>query len=125
MGKMRKNHENTNGFVQATHKEVLELKAAITDILARLDKLTKMIETASFQTVMQGADISEFFPVQTSEQLELFMDRSHPDWPSRRAEFYNLLFTCVPRSSRGFAKGLIAAIFTRNYISQVKWPSTG
>lgn len=122
---MRKNHENTNGFVQATHKEVVELKEFVRVMASRLDDITSMVEKATFQSVMQGADISEFFPVERNDQLDDFMDRTHPDWPSRRCEFYNFLYTVVSDCKRSFSQALIKAIFSRPYISKVKWPASG
>ena len=125
MGKLRRNLENTNGFAQATYKEVLELKATMSRVLSKLEVISEQVHKATFQTVMSGADISEFFPVERSEQLELFMDRSHPEWNSRKAEFYNMLLTIATSVKKGFATGLIRALFTRPYICSVKWPSSG
>ena len=125
MGKLRKNMENTNGIVQASHGEILALKAHLNKIDARLDEISSQVQKATFSTVMAGCDISEFFPVERLEQLELFMDRSHPEWPSRRTEFYNFLFTIVPTAKRGFSKGLIKALFDRKFIVTVKWPAFG
>ena len=125
MGKLRKNMENTNGIVQASHGEILALKAHLIKIDARIDAISAQVHKATFTTVMSGCDISEFFPVERLEQLECFMDRSHPEWPSRRTEFYNFLFTIVSNTKRGFAKGLIKALFDRKFIVTVKWPSFG
>ena len=117
--------ENTNGIVQASHGEIMSLKAHLSKIEARIEEISTQVQKATFATVMAGSDISEFFPVERLEQLELFMDRSHPEWPSRKTEFYNLLFTTVPTTKRGFAKGLIKALFDRKFIVDVKWPSFG
>ena len=117
--------ENTNGLGQASFKEILEVKKCLEQIKSRIESLSQQIETATFQTVMQSTDISEFFPVENNEQLELFMDRGHPDWPSRRSEFYNLLLSISSNSKKGFARGLIKALFTRPYVSLVKWQPTG
>ena len=125
MGKLRRNLENTHGFAQASYGEILELRNNLKELSDKLDILSSQVKKATFATVMSGADISEFFPVERQEQLELFMDRDHPEWTSRKTEFYNFLFTIVPTSKRGFAKGLLQALFTRKYIWSVKWPSCG
>ena len=122
MGKLRRNLENTNGFVQATYKDVQELKNSIPP---KLDLIWSMVQKATFQTNMKGCDISEFFPVEKKEQLELFMDREHKDWEDRKAEFYNLLYTIASNVKKGFARGLIKALFTREYICKARWPSFG
>ena len=122
MGKLRRNLENTNGFVQATYGDVQELKNFIPQ---KLDLICATVQKATFQTNMKGCDISEFFPVETKEQLELFMDREHKDWEDRKAEFYNFLLTTASNIKKGFARGLIKALFTRKYILQAKWPSFG
>ena len=125
MGRLSKNLHNTNGFVQATHQEVLEMKANLSTMAEKLDSVFTMVQKATLQENMKGCDISEFFPVERNEQLELFMDRDHPDWNDRKAEFYNFLFTIASGLKKGFARGLIKALFTREYISTAKWPSFG
>lgn len=125
MGKLRRNLENTNAFSQATHKEVLDIKATIARIESNLESLATQVHKAAFQSVMSGCDISEFFPVERNEQLEAFMDRSHPEWEDRKAEFYNFLYTIATKTKKGFATGLIKAIFSRQYICGAKWPSFG
>lgn len=125
MVKMRKNLENTNSICQETYKEVLEVKTHLAKMESNLETISSHVAKATFQACMQGADISEFFPVENTQKLEAFMDRDHPEWPSRKMEFYNFLFTIASDVKRGFARGLIKALFTREYIVGVKWPSFG
>ena len=122
---MRRNLENTNAFAQATHKEVLDIKSAIARIESNLESLVTQVQKTAFQSVMNGCDISEFFPVERKQQLEAFMDRGHPQWEDRKSEFYNFLYTIASNIKKGFARGLIKAIFSRQYISEAKWPSFG
>ena len=75
--------------------------------------------------MMNGCDLSEFFPVERNDQLEQFMDRDHPEWCNRKTEFYHFLYTIASDNKRGFARGMIKALFARKYISTVKWPSSG
>lgn len=117
--------ENTNGFAQATHKEVLDIKAYLYNLASRLDSICLQVQKSTFQTNMKGCDISEFFPVKCNEKLEIFMDRDHPEWESRKTEFYNFLFSVATNVKKGFARGLIKAMFSREYISAVKWPYSG
>ena len=125
MGKLRRNLENTNGFTQATYTEVMEIKATLSEVATALDAVRSQVETATFVTNMKGCDISEFFPVERMEQIELFMDRSHPEWENRRTEFYYFLYTIASNVQKGFGRGLIKAIFSRHFISTAKWPSFG
>ena len=122
---MRKNLENTNGFAQANYREILEIRTILNNMESKLDLISAQVQKATFNSLMQGCDISEFFPVERKEQLELFMDRNHPDWNSRKTEFYNLLYTTASHIKKGFARGLIKAIFSRKYIMISKWPSFG
>ena len=125
MGKLRRNLENTNGFCQATHKEVMDIKATLSTMAAALEAVCSQVQAATFVTNMKGCDISEFFPVEKKEQIELFMDRSHPEWENRKTEFYHFLYTIASKNKKGFGRGLIKAIFSRHYISTAKWPSFG
>lgn len=122
---MRRNNENTYNFIQASHKEILDLKTTVAKLEVQLQNVCLLVQNATFFSVMQGADLSEFFPVRKAEQLKLFMDRDHPDWPSRRTEFYHYLYSCVSDSKKTFTKGLLKALFSREYMWTVKWPSTG
>lgn len=125
MGKLRKNLENTNAFGQATHREVLEIKATLSKIESNLESLAIQVQRATFQKAMSGCDISEFFPVEKQEQLEDFMDREHPQWEERKAEFYNFLLSIASDNKKAFATGMIKAIFSRQYMVKAKWPSFG
>ena len=125
IGKLSRNLHNTNGFVQATHQEVLDIKVHLSNMESKLDSVYTMVKKSTFQDNMKGCDISDFFPVEKNEQLELFMDRNHPEWNERKVEFYNFLYTIASNIKKGFARGLIKALFTRDYISKAKWPSFG
>ena len=122
---MRRNLENTNGLAQASYKEILEIKKHLSAIEHRLEAISTQVHRSTFQTLMTGCDLSEFFPVETNKQLELFMDRQHPDWESRKIEFYHYLYTISSQVRKGFARGLLKAIFSRKYIVNVKWPRSG
>ena len=122
---MRKNLENTNAFAQATHSDVVEIKAVLTKIETHLEILAIQVHKATFQQAMSGCDISDFFPVENQEQLEAFMDKEHPQWNERKAEFFNFLYTIASKNKKGFTTGLLRAMFTRQYISKAKWPSFG
>ena len=117
--------ENTNAFSQATHRLVLEIRATLSTLESKLQMVSDQVHKATFNNLMQGCDISEFFPVERKEQLELFMDREHPEWNSRKTEFYHFLYTIASNNKKGFARGLIKAIFSRQYINTSKWPSFG
>ena len=47
MGKLRKNLENTNAFAQATHKDVLEIKATLSKIEFHLQTLGIQVQKAT------------------------------------------------------------------------------
>ena len=124
---MRKNLENTNAIVQASYQEILDLKRDLASVAAKLELVCSLVQKSTFNSNMTGCDLSEFFPVERKEQIELFMDREHPEWNDRKTEFYNFLYTIASNVNvkKGFARGIIKALFTRNYISTAKWPSFG
>lgn len=125
LGKLRRNMENTNGFAQANHREILEIRTILANMESKLELISTQVLKATFNSLMQGCDISEFFPVERREQLELFMDRDHLEWNNRKSEFFNFLFTIASTVKKGFARGLIKAIFSRQFIMKSKWPSFG
>lgn len=122
---MRRNNENAYSFIQAIHKEILDLKATVAEMLLKMNNISQQVQRATFSTLMQGPDISDFFPVYRAEQLQLFMDKTHPEWPARRLEFYNFLFSTVTDSPKTFTKGVLKALFSRKYMLTVKWPGYG
>lgn len=126
MGKLRRNLENTHGFAQAIHKEILELKERITALETLIQGISAQVHKANFKTLMaDDVDLSEFFPVERKEQIEQFMDREHPEWNARKQEFYHFLYTLASKIKKGFARSMIKALFSRQYIKTVKWPSAG
>lgn len=125
LGKIRRNHENTNEVVQHNHLDLQDVKSDIREIKAKLEELFFQVNKATFQTVMDGVDLSETFPVMREEQLAEFMNRNHPDWPARRKEFYNFMFTCIPKDKKELAKAILKALFSRTFMSTTKWPTFG
>ena len=117
--------ENTNAFAQANHRLIEEIRALLNKMESKLELVSYQVRQATFNNVMQGCDISEFFPVERKEQLELFMDRDHPEWNNRKIEFYNFLYTISSNIKKGFGRGLIKALFSRQYIWKSKWPTFG
>lgn len=122
---MRRNHENTNEIVKYNHADLQIVKSDVKAIIAKLEDISYQVSKATFQSVMNEVDLSEFFPVHREEQLEDFMDRSHSDWPARKREFFNYLFNCVTDTSKEFSKGLLKALFARDFMMTAKWPSFG
>lgn len=117
--------ENTNGVVRASHSDLQLIKQAIADLEKKLDNMCFHVHKSTFKETMAGPDLSEFFPVERAEQLDLFMDRQHKDWPARRDEFYHYLYTCVTQSKSCFTTGIFKCLFSREYMGTVKWPSFG
>ena len=125
MGKLRRNLENTHGIATASHQNTLDLKNQLANLDSKMDAVLAQVQKATFKSVMEGPDLSEFFPVENNEQLELFMNREHPQWEARKNEFYHYLYTISSNIKKGFARGLVKALFSRQYIRTVKWPSAG
>lgn len=125
MGKNRRNHENTNEVVKVNHKELTCLREEMKEVKAMVASIAQHVERSTFKKVMSGPDMSEFFPVERGSQLVDFMDRQHPEWPARRDEFAFYLFNCITDYKKAFTKGLLKTLFTREYMSTVKWPRAG
>lgn len=125
IGKMRRNHENTNEVVQYNHSDLQIIKQDNAIIKEQVYDLAIQMKKATFHTLMDTVDLSEFFPVEREAQLEDFMDRTHVDWPARRREFYNYMFNCITPGKKGFAKGLMKTLFSREFMWTTKWPTFG
>ena len=124
MGKNRRNHENTNQIVKENHKELMCFKEEMKELKSMVSTVVHQVQKSTFKNVMNGPDLSEFFPVTKESQLLEFMDRQHPEWPARRDEFAFYLFNCVTDSKKTFTKGLLNRLFTREYMRTVKWPNS-
>lgn len=125
MGKMRRNHENTHEIVRANHYELKSVKQEVTEMRSDIAEVTAQIKKSTFNNIISGADMSDFFPVTRPQQLIDFMDKTHPEWPSRRTEFFSYLYNCISDSKKTFTKGLLKTLFSRPYMCTVKWPTFG
>lgn len=124
MGKNRRNHENTNEVVKENHKEIVSLREEMKGLKEMVATVAHHVKKSTFQKLMNGPYLSEFFPVTSADQLVQFMDRNHPEWPARRDEFAFYLFNCITDSKKSFTKGLLKSLFSRQYMSKVKWPKS-
>lgn len=104
-------HKLNETLLRTVLKEIREIKADL--------------RHQSFHSKMNRVDISYFFPLESDEKLEEFMDRTHVDWESRKNSFYDLLYNAVTDQRKRLACALLHLLFTRNFISQHKWPMSG
>ena len=86
---------------------------------SNVNKLMFMVMTE------KSLDISDFFPIRSLKKLDEFMDRSHPDFKLRLKEFKQVLVLAIDPNVKKFADALLAALFSRDILAHVKWPSAG
>lgn len=122
---MRRNHENTNEIVKYNHSDLQMVKENIKALHDKIDDISYHVKRATFQELMNDVDISEFFPIESSKQLEDFMNREHADWPARKREFYNYLYNGLIDDKKAFTKGLLKLLFSREFMFTIKWPTFG
>lgn len=91
-------------------------------ILSLLKEIKDDMKELTYHRKMDSVDLSVFFPVDSDEDLNNFLNRDHEDWAARRKAFYHLMFTTVNNSKDKFACALLHSLFTRNYISTHQWP---
>ena len=96
------------------------------NILSRLDDLQATLLRVTTQLDMRRkVNIDKYFPVRDDAHLQQFLNKTDGDFQVRREEFENLLYLNVTKSlklKRPFETHLLAAIFSRDYISSHRWP---
>lgn len=94
-------------------------------MLAMVREIKDDMKQFTFHMRMDSVDLSEFFPLNTDDDVKRFMDRDDEEWPLRRRGFYHLLYTTVTTQKKKFASGLLHTLFTRSYIANHRWPYPG
>lgn len=122
---MRRNIHSTNDIVRSNHERLLCNEQTNKIVIEMLKDIKEEMRQYNFHIKMETADVGKYFPLDCDEDLQEFMDRGHPEWPSRMKGFYHLLFTTVTQKKRRFGGALLHALFTRNFISCHRWPFPG
>lgn len=94
-------------------------------LLSEVKQIKSDMTKYTFRLHMNCVDIAKFFPLESDDKLEEFMDRSHEDWDARKNSFYDMLYNTVTTKRKRLACGLLHLIFTRNFIGAHKWPMSG
>lgn len=99
----------------------------IKTILAHVMKMREENRRFMFHIKMEMTlDMSEFFPLVNDEALVKFLDCSDPEsWEKRKKGFYHLLYNVVHKTKKRFGCALVNLLFTRDFISEHKWPMSG
>lgn len=94
-------------------------------VVGMLMELKEDMRLYNYHMKMETVDISETFPLKDLESLEKFMDRTDEEWPRKRKAFHHLLFTTISDKQNRFAGALLQTLFSRDFVSNHKWPSQG
>ena len=123
---MKYNGKNIYELEKSNHFSMKEMHAMLVALTLKVDTTANNVNKLMYLLITQDSlDISEFFPIKCLKTLNKFMDRTHPQWPLRLKEFKNLLLLCVDDNVKRFQDALLAALFDRDYLSVIKWPSPG
>lgn len=125
LGKMRRNMFNTNDIVKSHLDKLGCNETYLKNIISMMMEIKDDMKQFSFHMRMDSIDISEFFPLKSDDDLKRFMDKSHEEWPLRRRGFYHLLYTTVSKNPKKFAAALLHTLFSREFISNHRWPHPG
>ena len=115
----------TNDCVRFNREKLIKNESSVKAILEMLREMKTDMGQFFFLMKMDSVDISEYFPLSDSKTLEEFFDWDHEDWPLRQKGFYHPLYTTVTRSKRNFGTWLLHTLFTRRFIAENNWPTTG
>lgn len=94
-------------------------------ILDEVRDVKRDMKQYTFHLKMKYVDISDFFPLESDEKLEEFLDKTHEEWESRKTSFYDLLYNAVTDKRKRLACALLHLLFTRDFIRDHKWPMSG
>ena len=125
LGKMRRNMFNTNDIVKCHLDKLGCNDNQLKTIISMLKEIKEDMSKYNYHMKMDSTDISDFFPLKSEGDIKKFMDKSHDEWPLRRRGFYHLLFTTVTKNKKKFATALLHTVFTRDFISNHRWPQPG
>lgn len=115
----------TNDCVRFNREKLISNEYFTKLIMDMLKEIKGDMRQFTFHMRMDSVDVSEYFPLRDAGSLNEFFDRKHEEWPLRRRGFYHLLFTTVTTSKRKFGTGLLHTLFTRDFVSNHRWPVPG
>lgn len=96
-------------------------------MLTMLEDLQANVHRLSCRLDMRKkVKIDEFFPIKHDSDLQRFLDKTDGQFDMRREEFEDMLYlnaTKNLKSKRPFETYLLAAVFSRDYISSHRWPN--
>ena len=121
---MKHNTKHTYDIGRSNHFSLKEIVSMILSLNQKVDNVSNNVSKLMLLLLTEDTiDISEFFPITSLDKLNEFMDRSHPQWSSRLKGFNHLL--TIHDDQKKFADALLAALFSRDLLASVKWPSAG
>lgn len=98
-------------------------------IISILENVQQSLQRMECQFVMRKkVDLKEFIPINSLSDVKRFLNKSDGEFHLRREEFENFLYCVVTntlRLKRPFETSLLAAIFSRDFMSSHKWPGQG
>lgn len=105
---------------QFSENQAMMLKM-LTDVQATLLRITCQMD------MRRKVIIDDYFPINVDSDLQRFLNKDDGQFKIRREEFENWLYchvTTTIKLKRPFESNILAALFTRDYISSHKWPGS-
>ena len=93
-------------------------------MLAVLNEIRQDVSKISQHVHMDTPPVNNFFPIISNEAMFKFLDNSDGKLDQRKRELDYYLDTTISRKStrRTFMDAFLNAVFSRDYIKNVKWP---
>ena len=120
--KASQGENGNNDMIKACLEKITSNQHDIKNVLSILADIKTDLKQLTYQRKMDSVDMSEWFPLNSAEDLEKFMNRNDDDWDSKRKGFYHLLFSAVNDTKGKFSNRLLKTLFTRDFICRNKWP---
>ena len=81
----------------------------------------------SFEADMNRVEIYDHFPLKDSQALSQFMSNDDGTFKEKRTQFEFMLYNAATKHrshQRQFGESLKTILFSREYVSTHRWPST-
>ena len=120
--KMRRNVHGTYDIVRSNNDKLVNNECDMKNLISMVKDVKEDMKKYTFHMRMDYCDVGQFFPLQSDQDLQKFMDRQHPDWHLRMKGFNHLLYTTVTKNKRRFGGALLHTLFSRQFIPCHRWP---
>ena len=125
---IRRNLKGTQEGVRINHQEIASLKTQCNDILSVVQRLETKFDNVHARLIAHAIDIKPFLPASNMQCIVGFCSNNDGHLEDRRKELQSYLLPCATMDKskrRNFKDTLADLLFTRECLTQVRWPNTG